>query len=90
MSVHVVNDYADRTTILFIKVSPVHTQKLMTNVDDLSLKLKEKTSSWVYCPLGWANLYKIFEIEKYTFCGKLILPKKMETHLKKIFLAQLV
>ena len=45
MSVHVVNDYADRTTILFIKVSAVlYTipQKLMTNVDGLSLKLEEK------------------------------------------------
>ena len=33
------------------------------------------------CILGWVNLYKKFEIEKYTVCGKLILPKKMERHL---------
>ena len=26
--------------------------------------------------VGWVNLYKKFEIEKYTVCGKLILPKK--------------
>ena len=28
------------------------------------------------CILGWVNLYKKFKIEKYTVCGKLILPKK--------------
>ena len=28
------------------------------------------------CTLGWVNLYQKFEIEKYTVCGKLILPKK--------------
>ena len=39
------------------------------------------------CTVGWVNLYQKFEIEKYTFCGKLILPKKMERHLKKIFFA---
>ena len=45
MSVHVVNDYADRTTILFIKVSAVHDP---TEANDkcgrrgLSLKLEEK------------------------------------------------
>ena len=26
-----------------------------------------------------------FEVEKYTVCGKLIFPKKMERHLKKFF-----
>ena len=26
--------------------------------------------------LGWVNLYQTFEIEKYTVCSKLILPKK--------------
>ena len=37
--------------------------------------------------IGWVNLYQKFEIEKYTICGKLILPtQKMERHLKKIFL----
>ena len=35
------------------------------------------------------NLYQKFKIEKYTVCGTLILPKKMERHLKKIFWAQL-
>ena len=37
--------------------------------------------------VGWVNLYQKFEIEKYTVCGKLILPKKMESHLfkKKVF-----
>ena len=33
-------------------------------------------------PVGWVNLYQKFEIEKYTVCGKLILPKKW----KDIFL----
>ena len=33
--------------------------------------------------VGWVNLYQKFEIEKYTVCGKLILPKKIERHLKK-------
>ena len=28
------------------------------------------------CALGWVNLYQKFEIEKYTVCDKLILPKK--------------
>ena len=28
------------------------------------------------CTVGWVNLYQKFEIEKYTVCGKLILPKK--------------
>ena len=42
------------------------------------------------CSLGWVNLYKKFEIEKYTVCGKLILPKKNGKALKKnFFLAQL-
>ena len=36
--------------------------------------------SRAYCSLGWVNLYKKFEIEKYTVCGKLILPTKMERH----------
>ena len=26
------------------------------------------------CTVGWVNLYQKFEIEKYTVCGKLILP----------------
>ena len=34
------------------------------------------------CAVGWVNLYQKFEIEKYTVCGKLILPKKW----KDIFL----
>ena len=29
----------------------------------------------LYCTVGWVNLYQKFEIEKYTVCGKLILPK---------------
>ena len=32
------------------------------------------------CRVGWVNLYKKFEIEKYTACCKLILPKKIERH----------
>ena len=32
--------------------------------------------TFTVCTLGWANLYQKFEIEKYTVCGKLILPKK--------------
>ena len=30
------------------------------------------------CTIGWVNLYQKFEIEKYTVCGKLILPKKLK------------
>ena len=43
----------------------------------------------VNCTVGWVNLYQKFEIEKYSVCGKLILPKKMERHFLKNFLAQL-
>ena len=39
--------------------------------------------------VGWVNLYPKFEIEQYTVCGKLILPKKMERHKKNFFWAQL-
>ena len=28
------------------------------------------------CALGWVDLYQKFKIEKYTVCGKLILPKE--------------
>ena len=39
---------------------------------------------YVQSTVGWVNLYKKFEIEKYAVCGKLILPtQKMERHLKK-------
>ena len=31
---------------------------------------------YAFCTEGWVNLYKKFEIEKYTVCGKLIFPKK--------------
>ena len=41
-----------------------------------------------YCTLGWVNLYQQIEIEKYTVCGKLILPKNGKA-LQKIFWAQL-
>ena len=34
----------------------------------------------VHCTVGWVNLYQKFEIEKYTVCGKLILPKKIWGH----------
>ena len=37
----------------------------------------------VYSKLCWFNLYQKFEIEKYTVCGKLVLPKQMARHLKK-------
>ena len=38
------------------------------------------------CSLGWVNLYQKFEIEKYTVCGKLILPKQFKgIFIKKIF-----
>ena len=41
-------------------------------------------SCTLYCTVGWVNMYQKFEIEKYTICGKLILPtKKMERHFKK-------
>ena len=44
---------------------------------------------YVQSTVGWVNLYKKFEIEKYAVCGKLILPKQMERHFKKFCLAQL-
>ena len=39
-----------------------------------------KGKFWVveYYIVGWVNLYQKFEIEKYTVCGKLILPKKLK------------
>ena len=36
---------------------------------------REENLAILYCLLGWVNLYQKFEIEKYTGCGKLILPK---------------
>ena len=42
----------------------------------------------VYCLVGWVNLYKKFEIKKYTVCGKLILAKNGKDFFK-FFLAQL-
>ena len=30
--------------------------------------------------VGWVNLYEIFEIEKFTVCGKFILLKKIGRH----------
>ena len=38
----------------------------------------------VICTVGWVNLYQKFESEKYTVCGKLILPKILERD-KNIF-----
>ena len=40
------------------------------------------------CTVGWVNLYQKFEIEKYTVCGKLILPKKWKGIFNNFFLAQ--
>ena len=50
-----------------------------------------KGKFWVveYYIVGWVNLYQKFEIEKYTVCGKLILPKKMERNKNKKIWAQL-
>ena len=31
---------------------------------------------WIMWTVGWVNLYKKSEIEKYTVCNKLILTKK--------------
>ena len=36
---------------------------------------KSQTECTVYS-IGWVKLYQKFEIEKYTVCGKLVLPKK--------------
>ena len=33
--------------------------------------------------LGWVNFYQKFKIEKYSVCGKLILPKKWKSIYKK-------
>ena len=38
-------------------------------------------NSYTVCTIGWVNLYQKFEIEKYTVCGKLILPQKMKRDL---------
>ena len=43
----------------------------------------------VHCTVGWVNLYQKFEIEKYTNCGKLILPQKNGKTFFNIFFAQL-
>ena len=37
---------------------------------------KSGSASMEHCRVGWVNLYQKFEIEKYSVCGKLILPKK--------------
>ena len=42
--------------------------------------------SRAYCSLGWVNLYKKFEIEKYTVCGKLILLKNGKVPVLNFFL----
>ena len=41
------------------------------------------------CTVGWVNLYQKFEIEKYTVCGKLILPQKNGKAFLKKFVEQL-
>ena len=40
------------------------------------------TELWYFAgrTVGWVKLYKKFEIGKYTVCGRLILPKKMQRH----------
>ena len=40
---------------------------------------------YMYITVGWVNLYHKFEIEKYTVCGKLILPKKWKGIFKFFF-----
>ena len=50
------------------------------------VKLSSETILFVkllYTNIRLGNLYQKFEIEKYTVNGKLILPKKIERHLKK-------
>ena len=39
-----------------------------------------------YSTVGWVNLYKKFEIEKYTGCGKAIVPKNVCRNILNIFL----
>ena len=41
------------------------------------------------CMVGWVDLYQKFEIEKYTVCGKLNLPKNGKAFSKKKVWAQL-
>ena len=48
---------------------------------------RAESDSVLYYTVGWVNLYQKFENEKCTVYGKLILPKKMERHLKKKNLA---
>ena len=36
------------------------------------------------CTLSWVNLYQKLKMEKYTVCGKLFLPKKMQRHFFKL------
>ena len=43
-----------------------------------------KNKNWPFT-VGWVNLYQKFEIEKYTVCGKLILPKKWKGILNFFF-----
>ena len=54
----------------------------------LNISLVQTNVNGIYT-IGWVNLYKKFEIEKYTVCGKLILPKKLKGILLNFFLAQL-
>ena len=55
------------------------------DVSFIKLNITAARALPVGCMVGWVNLYQKFEIEKYTVCGKLILPKKMENIFLKLF-----
>ena len=52
-------------------------------------RLETNYTCTVHCTVGWVNLYNKFESEKYTVCGKHILPKKWKGNCLNFFWAQL-
>ena len=56
---------------LYIRSKILYCKKMTVNSKILYCK-----HMTLYCTVGWVNLYQKFETEKYTVCGKLILPKK--------------
>ena len=79
-----------RISVLVALSEPMLLKQLYSKLQICLIKCKVKIIFWtnftLHRLLGWVNLYQKFKIEKYTVCGKLILPtKKMERHKKKKF-----
>ena len=90
ITVYIVNSIYCRTT----KFLSLYCGKV-TNMCTIVNKVTN-SFNWLQKPLNsqgttrfhstyWVNLYQNFEIEKYTVCGKLILPKTLERHFLNFF-----